>query len=820
MNLLSTQEKLNNELTPFLENSYRSFFIEGPLNCGKNYTVTNRIDPLAIDSEYKIINFTTEEEWEHREYYPFSKGIENLTNFNLTDFIHGSIFSILKDDKVKDRGMLNFIAYLVNNTKKRKEENGMFNEKEKEILAKLDMYIGKHQKCILAFYDLQLWDNYSLDLLLLIIKSGSTRFEFFNNMKIIITYAPAEGLKQKKRIEKIKMLCDKFYKMESLNKADLKKLTSNFFPNLKINDSVISMISKLSKSNISYITTILSELARTEEYTTQMNDGEILDLETILKKRLEELGASGIQVTEVLKYASIIGNSFSSVELGKVTKLNEDKFIEIIQDANDLNLIKNKDREYYNFAHEIIKKIFEVQVQQQQIEYYINLEAILKSIRPSLYLRRARYLVKANKIKQASELFVLAIIKQLREFSRVDDELIIEAKLFIEENQIYYYKQMESIYLLFSDEKYTEAIPKLEKLLTFPSKKLVAEVKILLSQCYIKSLDSRLKEKAIAYLKVYKDISDIEYEQELFERIQFRLLVSYSHFGQKEKGLQCEAALYTLLDSRSQYDETANHKLNNLKRISNALHDCEYSEHVMKDAVTYFAPSENGIPKYLIDYYKALCNCSGAQIMCGNFNESFHTASKAIDLVKDFHDISFPRIQIAINNYLLAGFLYGKLSALECLNSFSNLIEKMHINADRLLFVSNLSIFHSINGQYQEASEVLLNEYKKHAKDEKEGLYDYRVVTNNAIYSFLMGKKTKAINDLKKLSDYLENLTDIEMRRKNELLIEKMKTIETKLDGNQWLHLLVENTNHNNNSTSWKYFGLGYAFTTQYNWDI
>ncbi|MFD1901921.1 hypothetical protein GQR36_21335 [Enterococcus termitis] len=106
--------------------------------------------------------------------------------------------------------------------------------------------------------------------------------------------------------------------------------------------------------------------------------------------------------------------------------------------------------------------------------------------------------------------------------------------------------------------------------------------------------------------------------------------------------MKIEATLNGMLREREQYDEQAKHNLNNLRRISNALHDSNHSLYFMQEAVNYFKPElPNEVPVHLVDYYKSLCNYSGTLIMCGEFEKSFEFAKKAKKLEIEFKEVDF-----------------------------------------------------------------------------------------------------------------------------------------------------------------------------------
>ncbi|MFD1901920.1 hypothetical protein GQR36_21330 [Enterococcus termitis] len=317
--------------------------------------------------------------------------------------------------------------------------------------------------------------------------------------------------------------------MTKLDLTDFQTLADNMTYNFKIEKELGELIGAVTNDNISYIKMIISELVDQPNYIS----GTIPSLEEILQKRLLEFGASGKQIKEVLEYASIIGYSFSAIELEKVTQLNRDEFISIIEQANNLKLIAEKNDEYYNFALQVIRKMFEMQAKNKGIKYYTDLAAIIKEIRPAEYLRRAWYLKEINSI-EADDLFVLGLLKQIREFKLINPDKRKEIEPLISIEHARYLDLMENAYNFYYEEEYEKAKSVLRQTRFMNSKKLQAEVTILLSHCLSKTLHVADRTYAIEIFEAYNDISSVDNEKDIFERILFRKLTSYTHAGKKK----------------------------------------------------------------------------------------------------------------------------------------------------------------------------------------------------------------------------------------------------------------------------------------------
>ncbi|MCB5954927.1 hypothetical protein [Enterococcus sp. CWB-B31] len=815
MKYLSSQVELKEKIALLVNNDVRSLFIEGEAECGKSYAVHGFMNDLISD-ESDILNVASQVDLKDIDYYPFSHGLENKDFIDKNKYLISTL-DTYSDSKEGNRKLISALIsnFLRNSDRKKLRLEGIFNEKELEILSKLETGLKKRKKVIIICSNLQFWDNKSLHLLFKLLEGSSQRFDFLDKSKFIIVNSLTLDQECNPFIEKIKNCCDKEHTMSKFKSNDYKILAENFFYNLALEEQTIAVVSKLANENIPYIKEIFSELSN----NFIKDKFSFSKLKRVLEEKFRGFGASRNQINEVLEYASVIGYYFSTVELEKVTKIHKDDFIKIITQANELSLISEKDEDYYSFGLEVIKKIFDSQAENKKYKYYTDLETILKEIRPSQYLRRARYLKKIDAM-QASDLFVLAFLKQLREYRSIDSDSRGEIELFTSRDQQVYIINMERAYNAFHEEKYDEAIAILEKITTIASEILKAEIQILLSQCYCKTLDPQKRKKSVECLLPYSDLSTLAEEKDVYERVLQRLLISYVHINENDMALRIEGILKKSLAGRASIDEQARYTINNLNRISNSIHEPEAASHMMLGSVEFYQPSVEGdIPSSLADYYKALCNYSGIQIICGEFREAFETAVTATEIQEEYDIFPFPRLYLLANNLILSGYFNHKFSIEECVEFFIDVLNGLPIIADRLLIASNLSIFYALKNEYKKAKELLLEEAEKQKmKRDEEGIYDYRVIFNTAIYEFLSGNREKGIQQLSSLKKSDSPTQSDEMLKKQSLLIEKMKVPNKNYSGIEWLHVLKEH--YDANFTTTDYFYLGYTFTTLYNWDM
>ena len=299
--------------------------------------------------------------------------------------------------------------------------------------------------------------------------------------------------------------------------------------------------------------------------------------------------------------------------------------------------------------------------------------------------------------------------------------------------------------------------------------------------------------------------------------MQIRLIITYAHVNETLKARKLDKSLCESFASRRLYDKNAIIQYMRLQRIANSYYDCEISLMKMKQAVDYFGPYKSILPLNIIQYFLACVNYAGALCMCGKFEDSFEVSCQVFDLQSQYSDICFPRMHININNYIVSGFLSDNFTENEALEQYLAL-KIVPYSAERMFFISNLSVFYSLCGKHQEAYNIITAEAnRQNINQDPEKIYNYRYCTNASVYKFMMGKRDEAIKILEECPAINDNIPDsIYMRKKLELM-RSIFSNKTPYKGTDFLYAIKEK---NCNETAEKYYLMGYTFTTLYNWDI
>lgn len=816
MELLLYQANFIEKLTDRIYEGSHSILVKGKSGSGKSFTLKRLKDELC-KKQYRIIIFDGDYQYDDREYYPFKKALFSEDD-STKELITGCVVEASKEIPVAG----NIISYIIKSfvDKKTTTHNLLLNSEEQNILAKLRQIL-KNEHIVFIFDNIHWWDRRSLQLLKLLLSNkqilnAEELIDFTTIFSITTNQTPLHADILKDIIDEAKyeeMLFPTINLIEFKN--TLFKMTLQNFT-----DTQIKLLFNLVNGHLQVLFEVVNEINnRNFDFdTTYENNRQYLS--SVLEKRLKEYGADSTQILKTLEYASIIGITFSIYELRNTTKSTENEIKKIISETSKLAITEHTEKiDYIKFAHDIIREIFKTKVEKYHTEYYNSLALCIKEIRPDQYLRRARYYIKCLDTENAVILYMLEAVKQMRLYGKVLNTTFEEMNPILNSLQKEYLKLMQEAYSLYSRKKYKEANSKLDLILDIFPIELLAERDILKIRCFSKTMVSNEIQIIINKANDTRRSNTFNDEKDIWERYSQAVMIAFAHLGEITLARDVEEDIFRSLSARINYDDTATKRLNIIKRVANSIHNIEFSAVFVKDAFDYFGNGLSGI-RDIKQYYICLGNYTTILLNQGDFEAAYNIALQGFVIEKNNSDIEFPRIQLLRNNYILAGYLSGNLNEDTCIYLYEEMLLEIPLISERLFYNSNLSIFWALKDNPQKAFDILYNEALQHYDtEEKEGLYQYRVITNTAIYQHLLGKTDLAIQQLKSIRGLTKRLINGSyFSKKNDLLIQLMEN-DAAVSGKEWLKKLFS-IQPTYQGLPWKYFGLGYAFMAVCNWDM
>ena len=814
--LLTHQKEFYCKLLEHIE-THPLLYITGKSGIGKSYIARTLYKDKFYDG-YTVLLFTGDIENQYRPYFPFSRLFNNTSTLQMISSVP---VELSKDIPKLGNSISFFINSILNrNSIKYKNDYPHLNSEELAIISKLK-YLSKKKKLFLIFDNFQWWDQQSITLIKLILNSPyDFNFTTKNHCVFIFTYPNASD----KNLED-------FFAENKVSKLIFNELTYEQFLKDKkylgydnaLDEKRLHFIYKLGDGNLLLYKKIAKEIPSDEYIFCSQNPSGIHYLNTLLETRMIQLGATGKQIMYILEFGSVIGMSFSSYELEKVTHTNAGQFIKIINKAKEWELVEDDERTLYiKFVHEIILEIFKHRAEDNIYCYYEKLEKCLKEITPGNYMRRARYCVLMRELTRANILYLMELFQEIRNNNVVFEDLENEALVLMDDHIRAYYYLLKKAYLLYLEKKYIDAIDTLDRIPASYNPILLAERDLLKSRCLSKSIDKQERELAVTLLERYKENTQINEEVDLWERLMTSLITAYYHSGKKSKAKFLEEDVLSKLAIRSKFDIVAQLRMHILYRNSNAIHGSEFAEGLIEKSVVYFKGNNNlDIPYNILEYYKSLVNYSSSLCKNGKYVEAFLQTQNAIKLQRDFSDIDFPREQIIHNNFAVSGYLSKQLDLLESIKILESICENVPSIAEKIFYATNLTIFYLLNNEIAKAKvylQSIITEFN--VQDDLEGSYKYKIYLTYALIYYIENDLVKAKHSLKTAEIAINSLTDKSYIHKKFKLILNLFNSEERIVTPQLLDIaLLEKVTTYQNSV-WDFLGRTFPYSILSNWDI
>lgn len=831
--ILPHQEYFVDDLKEKIKSGERLFVVKGTSGCGKTFSMDMLKDDFS-ESGMLPIYLNGDPILSTTEYYPFYNALSGILPENM-NYNWGQVMIDCGDNIPSvGKSVASVVKILTKrNTSKKQIRDLPFNEKEQDIICKIQ-YLAEHRDIFFICNHLNYWDEKSIKLLYLLLVNIETRYHFLSQCIFVMLYD------DNKEIINIKVL-DGIKNLPAVVKIVFPKLEYDEFImalhilgySENLSDKEGHLLYSLVSGHIQMLIELISELKKSTIPLGSFSGKAKELLSELLKQRLEKCGATGEQIRITLEYAALLGVTFSVYELNSILQFNESSFRKIIEHSKDMNLTEcvKDSTDSLQFAHDIIRELFEHQISENGEEYYRRISLCLKEIEPSQYLRRSQYALKSGNLEQSLVLFVLEVIKQIREDGDVSTNYIEKCRTLLEQSPRFSFLYdfilcMKKGYSLYRDGCFDNALNEVIVVGDIYPEELLAEREILCSYCYTKKIDSDYRTEGLERLMRFASIESCNNEPDIYERVLTRILILYVHLGEIGEARKVEEKIIYSLKNRLNHDETAQTRYHILNRISNSIYGCEISSNKMLKAVNYFGHDykENGLWRNLKQYYLARVNYAGALCLNGSFYKSFEENQKLLELYQRFPEYTFPRPNILLNNYLVSGYLANQIETAECMDAFAKLIQMLPLCAERLFYTSNYSIFLALNGKIKEALSSMENEGKLHNADkDSEKIYNYRVILNTAVFKYLLGMQTDALDllyTLKSKMDLSAQTGDekYDYDRLNKIISFVVEESEPPT-GHEWENIILL-SGSNYQSTAWNYYGKGYVFTTVFNWDL
>lgn len=815
--LFAQQNQIYEYVLEDISNENNRIALFGNSGCGKT-TLTEHLIYSIISSsdEWMVFNFAGDEYCVEKDYFPLISGLDNYCQkYNISKLIKKTIPKLLDDGSEKGT----VLSYVLDTILNRKVENelyinNIFSEEEIDILYKIKSCISS-KRCLFYLDNLHWWDSKSLHFFYLLLKYSDTYLKELKNA-IIICNITMDQVKPYEK--KVNSLMSDFnfrrYYFEKLTQDEYSKCLKDM--GFYIEENISKLLYKLTNQNFAITRAALSSPSTYTNLSTEIRTDETKFLKILVEMRLTELGATGEQITEVLKYASLIGYAFSLKELEYLVPYNDNEVIQIIHKANSLYLIE-PEQMLYHFTHEIIREFFRKKLEADNFTYLQKTIDCLKLLHPYDYATRIGYLLKIGDVCELEKIYGLKLIDQLEKTGSCEQNY--ELNIIVSDDARNFYDNIISAYIAFQSGNYTNAITFLKCIEDIYCFEFLSTRDILLSQCLTKSISKSSREQAVSILERYLENGKQFTEKQIWASTMQCLLTAYIHIRDISSAQVVLDKLYEFYSKNSKICSDYKKELNIMRRKCTPFYELEVATIYLRKSVSFFSPSQNDyFILYPRQYFMSLINYSSNQICMGEFLTGFDSAQIALNLYNQMPGMRFPRLEIAMNNYLLSGFLSKKMSISDTITSFCALLQNLEEVADKVLIQTNLSALYLMNFQKDKAFSLLsiLNTDIEKSKC-KEFSYIYHVKTNLLIIAILEHNWQKAETIARELEEIIPNLyQNFFFAEKHRLLTQFVSHHKEIAYDDSFTTILLNEISSLN--SAWKYYGLLPAFDTLEYW--
>lgn len=818
--MLTIQKNIIDELNAEWNDS-EIHIIYGKSGCGKSYLAQEIIAQFQAEQSKNIAFYLQGDSLcENREYYAFKECLSDKLDKYYKKIDNKKLTSNIIKEIPTAGEFLNFLYENAMFAKDKKQEQLSYildNSTEMDIILKM-RFLAQSRKSLVVVDNFQYLDIKSIELLNIILEFRKSSFAFFKDTIFLLFITTDESQTQESFINKIlkREKANKYY-FHDMEYSDFLEALNEFDNKKDIDEHIKKIIYKLSSGHLEVIKNIVKKINSSGDFTYNEGDSKEKILDSLIQERLQGLGDVGKQISELLKYASFIGLSFPKYEVERLIECSHIELSNLI-DKSDEICLTTSDKKNAHFTHDLIRMIFAFRAKKDKAIYSSKMAVCVKELYPSEYYQRMEYELNSGNDRNS---YIMASLALLQDF-RLREKNISHnsARSFTSINPLYnsYIEVMEKAFEKYYTQKYFDVIKILEKIEPILPVELLAEKDLLLSLVLTKTLNQMDRIKALEILKPYRLISSVNNEFDLWLRIMMTYMTSSIHLGQRNEALHIEKELYIQLSSKLGYDDNAIKYINILRRRSNAIHDCNISKEYMRSSVDYFA-NMNCKEIYPVQYFLCLNNYIGVLCQCGDFGDAGEYAILLQHFIMHHRDIQYPRMEIFVNNYLLALLFSNKISTEKCLEIYNNTFgNNLRDNADQVFLLCNLSVLYMRMHKYESAYKILDNLYNNiNFNNDNEAMYAISIRINLAIALAYISQTDKAKNIL---NDCLENLQSanykIYIEQKILLLIEF-------IDKNSFQdHIDVEDSLFNECSfyqdNSWKFFGKTFHYSLLFYW--
>jgi hypothetical protein len=610
--------------------------------------------------------------------------------------------------------------------------------KEEQDLLFVVQAVAHKKRLLLTLDHMDCWDPGSWDLLALIASSHlHDLYPALAEVQLLFGVRETPPPRLTRLLEECKVTTE-IFRIHSIPRAEMPTALRTFgFPEMKEQD--VDGLYDATDGRLD----LLHDFSVYLRDTTLAKDAHGFDglLANLLSNRMHSLVRQAPELDPILSAASILGRSFTLDDAQCLTGQTVEKLEAALKSAADARLLTLLGG-LVQFQSGTLHDYFHRTGRSEHTKYHSKYAECLRIMRPGDYEGRWNHLILADRLEEALTCYALATLHSRRQKSLTPEPNSL-SKVESWEQIKDFLEQMFHAYDAFETDKLGEAMDAVASIEAFLPDALLAERDYLKAQIRLKSHRMKDFEESAALLKPWDRLKDEE--GEIWSRITQARMISLVEINAMEEAARLEEGLTKFYYARRRVDPWALYALNVLRRRSEPLHRLQVATQRLENALEFFGSlHSNDLPRHPIQYYYSLNNLVANLLASARFEDAVRRAAE-LDALVNRHPLPWPSLEIPVNNFVLAGFLSGKLSAEMAIRILSQVQVEPPTSGDSLLIANNHAVLLVHVGQVDDARRRLQQCYELLSADGPcDPYHKYFIGNNLAVLTALAGNGAAA----------------------------------------------------------------------------
>ncbi|WP_143192219.1 hypothetical protein, partial [Paenibacillus helianthi] len=491
------------------------------------------------------------------------------------------------------------------------------------------------------------------------------------------------------------------------------------YSSVETDEKNLDLIISITGGNMNFIKLFMESYY----YAINTNLSEIKDFQDatkILDYRMEKFGEKKDEIYKILQVSSILKGDFKSDEV-KFIYPDNGEIDTLLNDSCDGSLLKRTN--HYIFSNVFIQELLYKKLNGKSPEFELKYSKYLQLYEPENYFGRAYYLSSADVNNEFSlEVISLYSLAYCRNMEMCIEEAERERLHFLIKEKVGKCKETNEVKLVYRDflhlkaayefyfrEDYQSANNELNSITSIGPLLLISEVKRMRLVIAL-LLDMNTENIRSVAEKLSDILIDLKVpEQEQWCKCNFTLFSMYSN---KLDNYDESKKIVRELESyiRAHYNTPFSEYLGKIISRKAYLYESPIMAYALvQDSVEYFERKNDEL-----QYYLALCNCSGIQIVIGKYKEATLNLNECLNMIDNKDGFVFPSKEKVYNNLFLSSFLseyrdldnWDESVVNKAIYSFEQKIDCASRESNAIMFIKLINL-HLLKGDFSKSYEML-----------------------------------------------------------------------------------------------------------------